>query len=94
MTIFTDDYEMSKELARVTRVLGPATAYLVRSPARIVDLTELSEGDDECDYFVPVPVERLHEMDHRISDLKFDVRERFGVTITIMPMSVGADSGP
>ncbi len=90
MTIFTEDYEMSKEVARAVRVLAPATAFFVRNLARIVDVTQLSEGDDEYDYFVAVPVDRLHEMDQRISDLKFAVQERFGVTITIMPIAVAA----
>ena len=81
---------MPKDVARAIRVLVPATAFLVRNLARIVDVSELSEGDDEYDFFVPVPADRLHEMDLRISDLKFEIQERFGVMITIMPIPVAA----
>jgi hypothetical protein len=90
MTIYTEDYAMSKDVARAVRVLVPATAFFVSHLARIADVTQLSEGDDEYDYFVGVPADRLHEMDQRISDLKFAVQERFGVTITVMPIAVAA----
>lgn len=58
--------------------------------ARIVDITQLSEGDEEYDYFVRVPAHKLHELSQRIGDLRFDVEERFGVRITIMPIAVSA----
>jgi hypothetical protein len=56
----------------------------------VMEQAQLSEGDDEYDYFVRVPADRLHELDQRISDLKFAVQDRFGVTITIMPIAVRA----
>ncbi|MEA2721642.1 MAG: hypothetical protein QOJ39_3506 [Candidatus Eremiobacteraeota bacterium] len=90
MMVFTDDYEMSEEVARAVRVIAPATAFFIKNLARIVDITELSEGDDEFDYFVRVPVKGLHEIDQRIADLKFAVQDRFGVMITIMPIPVAA----
>lgn len=90
MMIFTADYQMSDEVARAVRVIAPATAYFVRNLAQIVDITQLSEGDEEFDYFVRVPVNRLNEIDLRVADLKFDVQERFGVKITIMPIPVAA----
>jgi hypothetical protein len=86
MTIYTDDYEMSKEAAGAARIFVPATAFFMSSLARIVDVTQLREGDDEYDYFVSVPADRLHEIDLRISDLECTVKERFGVRITIMPI--------
>ncbi|MBV8368761.1 MAG: hypothetical protein JO036_07465 [Candidatus Eremiobacteraeota bacterium] len=79
---------MSKEVARAVRILVPATAFFMRNLASIVDVTELSEGDDEYDYFIRVPADRLHEMDQRIVDLACTVQEQFGVTITIMPIPV------
>lgn len=90
MMIFTEDYVMSKDVARAVRVLVPATAFLVRNLARLVDVSELSEGDDEYDFFIPVPADRLHELDLRIADLQFEVQERFGVKIAIMPIPVAA----
>ncbi|HZY95634.1 MAG TPA: hypothetical protein VFE35_00880 [Candidatus Cybelea sp.] len=88
MTVYTDDYVMSKEAAQAFRIAVPAIAYFMSNLARIVDITQIREGDDEYDYFVSVPADRLHEMDLRITDLKFKVQERFGVTITIMPIPV------
>ena len=90
MMIFTEDYVMSKEVARAFRMIVPATAFFMKNLADIVDITQLSEGDDEFDYFVRVPVKGLHEIDQRISDLKFAVQDRFGVMITIMPIPVAA----
>ena len=90
MTIFTEDYEMSREVARAIRVLVPATAFLVSNLARIADVAQLTVGDDDYDFFVAVPADRLHEMDLRVADLTFTVQERFGVNITIMPIPVAA----
>jgi hypothetical protein len=55
-----------------------------------VDLTRLSEGDDEYDSFVRVPVDEFHELTQRISDLKFKVQDQFGVYVTIMPIPVAS----
>jgi hypothetical protein len=60
----------------------------VRGPA--LDMSTLTEGDAEFDYFVRVPVSRTHDISQRISDLQFEVDCRFGVTITGMPIP-GAD---
>jgi hypothetical protein len=90
MTLYTEDYVMSREVAQAFRHVTPATAYFFSRLAGMVDMTQLSEGDDDYDYFVRVPVERLHELDLRISALKFEVQKRFGVTIFIMPIPVAA----
>jgi hypothetical protein len=90
MMIYTDDYVASKEALRALRVVAPATAFFIRNLADIVDIKQLTEGDDEYDYFVRVPVSQLHETDLRVSELKFEVEKRFGVTITIMPIPVAA----
>ena len=86
--IFTEDYVTSKEVAQAIRMIVPATAFFMKNLAHIVDMTQLSEGDDEFDYVIGVPADRLHEMDQRIADLKFEVQDRFGVKIMIMPKPV------
>ena len=88
MMIFIEDYEKPKELTRALRRVAPATSFFITNLARIVDIAQLTEGDDEYDYFVRVPANRLHEIDQRVSDLKFAVQDRFGVMITIMPIPV------
>lgn len=90
MLIFAEDYTMPKEVARAVRIIAPATVFFMKSLARIVDMTQLSEGDDEFDYFVGVPVDRLPETDVRLSDLRFEVEDRFGVMITIMAKPIAA----
>lgn len=50
----------------------------------------IMDRDAEYDYFVRVPARRLHELDQRIEELRFDVEERFGVRIAIMPIAVAA----
>jgi hypothetical protein len=90
MMIYTEDYVMTREVAQAFRITTPAVAFFFSNLAGIVDLTHLSEGDDEYDYFVRVPVEGFHELTQRISDLKFKVQDRFGVYITIMPIPVAA----
>ena len=90
MMIFTEDYVMTQEVARAIRMIVPATAFFMKNLAHIVDMTQLSEGDDEFDYFVGVPAARLHEMDQRIADLKFEVQDRFGVKIMIMAKPIAA----
>jgi hypothetical protein len=90
MTIYTEDCEMTKEVARAMRLVVPATAFYMKNLAEIVDITQLSVGDDEYDYVVRVPAIRCNEVDLRIARLTFDVEERFGVTITVMPIWVVA----
>jgi hypothetical protein len=90
MMIFTEDYVMTQEVARAIRMIVPATAFFMKNLARIVDITQLSEGDDEFDYFVRVPANELHELDQRIVDLKFEVQDRFGVKIMIMAKPIAA----
>jgi len=94
MTIDTEDFEISKEAARALRIVTPAVACFVRNLVGIVDVAQLSEGDDEYDFFVHVPADQLHEISLRISDLKFAVRDRFGVMITIMPIPVAGQREP
>jgi hypothetical protein len=46
----------------------------------------LTIGDDEEDFFVPIPSHELHEVSQRVSDLEFEVQERFGVGISVLPI--------
>ena len=85
MTIYTEDY-VTREAARVIRMITPATAFFFSNLARLVDLTQLREGDADYDFLVRVPLERLHELDLQIADLTIEVQKRFGVKINIMPI--------
>ena len=89
MTIFPE-HELPKDVAQALRMLAPANAFFVANLARIVDVTTLTEGDEEYDYFVPVPAKQLHEVSQRIADLKFTVQERFGIGISVMPITVAS----
>jgi len=86
MTVYNAKPEISEDVARVVQVLTPATAFFISSLARIVDVSQLSKGDDEEDFFVPVPSNRLHEVSQRIADLEFEVQERFSVGIRVLPI--------
>jgi hypothetical protein len=44
------------------------------------------KGDDDEDFFVPVPANRLHEVRQRIADLEFEVQERLSVGIRVLPI--------
>ncbi len=90
MTILTEKPRTSKALDRAFSIITPATAFFFSQLARLVDITKLSEGDADYDYFVSVPASELHELSQQIGDLRFDVEERFGVRITIMPIAVAA----
>jgi hypothetical protein len=90
MTVLAQHSWVSNEVERAVRVIAPANAFFLSRLARIVDITKLSEGDAEYDYFVRVPAGELHKLDQRIEELRFDVEERFGVRITIMPIAVAA----
>ncbi len=88
MTVMTAQPEVAQEVARTGRVLRPATAFFLARLARIVDVANLSEGDEEFDYFVPAPAAQLHEVGQRIADLELAVQERFGVGISAIPIPV------
>ena len=47
---------------------------------------EITPGDYEFDYFVPVPVDQLEELGMRVSRLTFEVQERFGVYLSALPI--------
>lgn len=79
--------EASPDAEKTRREIRAAEAFFVVGIARIVgDVSGLMAGADGFDYFVPVPASRLHEMSPRISDLQLDVQERFGISLTAMPI--------
>jgi hypothetical protein len=86
MIVYNAKPEISDDVGRAVQVLAPATAFFVSNLASIVDVSQLSQGDDEQDFFVPVPANRLHEVSQRIADLEFEVQERFGVGISVLPI--------
>jgi hypothetical protein len=47
---------------------------------------EITPGDYEFDYFVPVPVHQLEELGMRVTRLTFEVQERFGVYLSALPI--------
>ena len=77
----------SAEAARAREAISPAEAFFLAHLANIVgDMSRLTPGDEEFDYFIPVPVSRLHELSPQISDLQLEVQERFGIALSAMPI--------
>jgi hypothetical protein len=68
---------------RATNRAAQAAFLAGLASIRGLDMSTLTEGDAEFDYFVRVPVSQLHDISPRISDLQFEVDCRFGVTITV-----------
>jgi hypothetical protein len=85
MNIYTEP-AMSDEAIRAMQVVTPATVFFISSLARIVDVSQLAIGDDEEDYFVPIPGNQLHEVSLRIARLESEVQERFNVSIRVLPI--------
>jgi hypothetical protein len=80
----------AEELVRASRVLRRANASFLVNLARIVEVTWLSEGDAEDDYFVEIPSHQLHVVGLRVADAKFAVCDRFDVGISAFPIPVKA----
>ena len=49
-------------------------------------MSGLTEGDDDFDYFIPIPASRLHEVGQQIADLELEVQERYGIALSAMPI--------
>ena len=88
MTVYSLEPNVSEDVAQAIKAIVPASAFFISALARIVDVSALSNGDDEEDYFVPVPADRLHDVSLRIAELEFEVQERFGVGIRVLPIPV------
>jgi hypothetical protein len=79
--------EATADVEKARQALRPAEAFFLAHLANIVgDMTGLTAGDEEFDYFIPVPVSRLHELSPQISDLQLEVQERFGISLSAMPI--------
>jgi hypothetical protein len=73
-------------IVKASRDVRSAEAFFLTNLVRIVGDAPVTAGDDEFDYFVPVAVSRLHEVDQQVSRLQLEVQERFGVVLTAMPI--------
>lgn len=79
--------EVTADVAKARQAIRPAEAFFLARLANIVgDMSGLTPGDEEFDYFIPIPVSRLHELSPRISDLQLEVQERFGIGLSAMPV--------
>ena len=88
MTAMSAHYEAVEEAAKSLR---PANVFFLTHLANIVgDMSGLTEGDQEYDYFIPVPLANLHALGQQISALQFEVKERFQVGVTALPIPIAA----
>jgi hypothetical protein len=86
MTVRNAPSEAAEGVARSMRT---ANAFFLAHLANIVgDMSALTEGDNEFDYFIPVPVAELHVISQRIADLEFTVKERFDVGVSALPIPI------
>jgi hypothetical protein len=90
MTVYSLEPNASNDVAQAINAIVPASAFFIAALARIVDLSQLTVGDDEQDYFVPIPSDRLHEVSLRIAQLQVEVQDRFGVQISVLPIPMQA----
>ena len=71
-----------------------AKTALIAAIAPLVDLSTLTEGEHGFDYCVDVPVDGCGKLDHRITEIEVDIRERFGVWARVMPLPRLESRGP
>jgi hypothetical protein len=83
MTVFSIDPTLEPELIEFGRVLARASIFFMTSLGDIVDVTRLREGDEEYDYLLDVPADRLDAVSRRIGDLERTIRERFEIDIKV-----------
>jgi hypothetical protein len=82
---------VSEKFVEVRRAWRPAETFFISGLAKLVgDMSGLTQGDDEFDYFIPIPVSRLHELSQHIADLQLTVQDRYGITITALPIPIAA----
>jgi hypothetical protein len=71
------------------RTVRRAEAFFLARLAKLVGgKTVATAGDDEFNLFVRVPVSRLHELSPQISDLQREVQERFGISLSELPIVI------
>jgi len=71
-----------------------AKTALIAALAPLVDLSTLAEGERGFDYCVDVPVQGCVQLDHRITEIEVDIRERFGVWARVMTLPRIESPGP
>ncbi|HEY0614306.1 MAG TPA: hypothetical protein VGC96_06680 [Candidatus Elarobacter sp.] len=80
-------YHYGPGVDALRRELRKAEAFFVAGIARIVgDVSRLSPGDEDFDYFIPMPASRLDDLSLQICDLELQVQEQFGFSLTAMPI--------
>jgi hypothetical protein len=73
-----------------TKSVRAAHAFFIAHLANLVgDLSALTDGDENFDYFVPVALTDLHTIGQQIADLEYTVKERFGIDVTALPIPIG-----
>jgi hypothetical protein len=87
MTIVPDD-QRAVEMA--AERLRPANAFFLARLARLVgDVSTLTVGDEEFDYFIRVPAERLNALNEQITDLQLEVLQRYHVGVSAFAIPTG-----
>jgi len=87
MTIVPDD---PRAVEMAAEKLRPANAFFLARLARLVgDISTLTVGDEEFDYFVRVPFDRLNVLNEQITDLQLEVLERYHIGISAFAIPVG-----
>lgn len=80
------DFEDTLDFSSAGRLLRRANAFFLANLCSIVDVRFLSRGDDEDDYFVKVPANRLYEIEGRLYPLERIACDRFDVMLRILPI--------
>ncbi|MEA2688794.1 MAG: hypothetical protein QOJ39_3118 [Candidatus Eremiobacteraeota bacterium] len=85
MTVFNVKPEFETALIQFGRVLRRASIFFMTNLADIIDPKCLSEGDEEYDYFLEVPADRLDDVSRRVAELQRTIREQFEIEIRVKP---------
>ncbi len=85
MTVFNVKAEFEPALIQFGRVLRRASIFFLKNLAVIVDPKCLREGDEEYDYFLEVPADRLDDVSRRVAELQRTIREQFEIEISVKP---------
>jgi hypothetical protein len=69
------------------RMKKRAEIAFIAALSKIADLSGLTEGDDEFDFFIEIPPgQGLHEFSQRLTDVEMEIRDRFGVRVSALPV--------
>jgi hypothetical protein len=63
-----------------------AEAVIFSTLAPIVDLATLTSARDGYDYHVKVPAAKLHDIMKLLSDVEYDVEQRYKVRLRVLPV--------